>query len=137
MKHNKLNSKTLVRLKLSFNKFTKFCMFAIFLLISIFQPFLASSISKSQKGAFFAEKTTSHQYKYQCDILVEEETSEEDEIKQEISTLNTLKSRLFSFQEIHYTASLKTRYLNLVSSRLLTTETPLIVLHHSWKSDLV
>ena len=137
MKRNKLNSKTLVQIKLSFNKLIKFCMVAIFLLISILQPFSASSISKNNKGSYFSKTTSSNQYKFQFDFLVEEETSEEDEIKEDHSTPNTLKDKIFSSQEFHYTASLNTRYLNLVSSRLHTPETPLIVLYHTWKSDLV
>lgn len=137
MKRNKLNSKTLVQIKLSFNKLIKFCMVAIFLLISIFQPFSASPISKNNKGSFFSKTTNSNQYKFQFDFLAEEETSEEDEIKEDHSTPNTLKDKIFSSQEFHYTASLNTRYLNLVSSRLDTPETPLIVLYHTWKSDLV
>lgn len=137
MKRNKLNSKTLVQIKLSFNKLIKFCMVAIFLLISILQPFSASPISKNNKGSFFSKTTNSNQYKFQFDFLAEEETSEEDEIKEDHSTPNTLKDKIFSSQEFHYTASLNTRYLNLVSSRLDTPETPLIVLYHTWKSDLV
>lgn len=137
MNQNKVNSKILMDIKLSLIKLFNFSMVTIFLLISILQPLSASSIAKTQKGAWYAEKTTSKQYNYQYDVLLEEETAEEDEFKQDHSALNPFKSRLFSFQEIHYTASLKTRYLNLVSSRLHTIETPLIVLYHTWKSDLV
>lgn len=137
MKQIKLNSKTLEQIKMSLNKLLKFCMVAIFLLISILQPLSASSIPKNNKESYFSKTSSTNQYKFQFDFLVEEETSEEDEIKEGHSTLNTLKGKIFAFQEIHYTTSLKIRFLNLVSSILHSTETPLIVLHHSWKSDLV
>lgn len=137
MKRNKINSKTLEQIKFSLNKLVKFCMVAIFLLISILQPLSASSIPKNNKESYFSKTTSSNEYKFQFDFLVEEETSEEDEIKEGHSTHNTLKCKIFAFQEIYYTASLKIRYLNLVSSILHTLETPIIVLHHSWKSDLV
>ena len=122
-------------MKLLFNyRFISLLAFALFFqsLNSSATPVKCEISSSSVTG-----KTPANNHDSPFDLFIEEESTEEDEIKQDHSSPSNIKSRLFSFQEIHFTASINTRYLNLVSSKLLTTETPLIVLHHSWKSNLV
>lgn len=111
----------------------------VFIVALILQSFTVfSSESKYEcQNTSVTSKVPVKEHQHPFDLFVEEESSEEDEIKQDHSAVNSLKNRLFSIQEIHYTASIKTLYLNLVSSKLHTIETPLIVLYHTWKSDLV
>ena len=122
-------------MKLLFNyRFISLLAFALFLQ---FPNLSATPVKYKISTSSVNSKAPANNHDSPFDLFIEEESSEEDEIKQDHSALSNLKSRLFSYQEIHYTASINTRYLNLVSSILHTTETPLIVLHHSWKSDLV
>lgn len=70
------------------------------------------------------------------ELLMEEESSEEDELNHGLTTISTCTKDAFSFHELNYSSLVNNRFSHVLSDMLQKAESPYFILYHSWKNEL-
>lgn len=94
-------------------------------------------VNTDSSNHFFSAKVPIGNANNLPELLMEEESSEEDELYHGHTIISTCSKYGFSFHELNYSSLVNNRFSHLLSVLHQKAEAPYFLLYKSWKSDLV